>query len=124
MNVRPDLRKETLSVTEPADSSGQLLPEELGMDSVDVVIGVLLCEPHPGVIVVLAVEADDSGQIGDVGASEGAGNHALLDLVNLPDVILDAGKSQRCDANPAVLEHNMCLVFSAESAQDFAGDKI
>ena len=91
MNVRPDLSKGTLSVTEPADSSGQLLPEKLGMDGVDVVMGVLLCEPHPGVIVVLAVEADDSGQIGDVGAGEGAGNHALLDPMSLPDVILDAG---------------------------------
>ena len=90
MNVRPDLRKGPLSVTEPADSSGQLLPEELGMDGVDVVVGVLLCEPHPGALVVLAVEADDGGQVGDVGASEGAGNHALLDPVNLPDVILDA----------------------------------
>ena len=94
MNVRPDLSKGPLSVTEPADSSGQLLPEKLGMDGVDVVMGVLLCEPHPGVLVVLAVEADDGGQIGGVGASEGAGYHALLDLVNLPDVILDAGKSQ------------------------------
>ena len=94
MNVRPDLSKGPLSVTEPADSSGQLLPEKLGMDGVDVVIGVLLCEPHSGVLVVLAVEADDGGQIGDIGASEGAGYHALLDLVNLPDVILDAGKSQ------------------------------
>ena len=64
MNVRPDLRKGPLSVTEPADSSGQLLPEELGMDSVDVVMGVLLCEPHPGVLIVIAVEADDGGQVG------------------------------------------------------------
>ena len=91
MNVRPDLSKGPLSVTEPAESSCQLLPEELGMDGVDVVVGVLLREPHPGAFVVLAVEADGGGQVGDIGASEGAGNHALLDTVSLPDVILDAG---------------------------------
>ena len=91
MNVRPDLSKGPLSITEPADSSGQLLPEELGMDGVDMVMEVLLCEPHPGALVVLAVEADDGGQVGDVRAGQGAGNHALLDPVSLPDVILDAG---------------------------------
>ena len=91
MNVRPDLSKGPLSVTEPANGSGQLLPKELGMDGVNVVMGVLLREPHPGALVVLAVEADYGGQSGDVRASEGAGNHALLDTVSLPDVILDAG---------------------------------
>lgn len=38
----PDLRQRSHSVTKPADGSDQLLPEELAVDGVDVVIGVLL----------------------------------------------------------------------------------
>ena len=62
------------------------------MDIIDVLVGVTLCEPNPGVLIVVAVDTDDGGQAGDVGAGDGAGDHALLDLVNLPDMILDAGK--------------------------------
>ena len=62
------------------------------MDIVDVLAGVTLGEPDPGVLVVIAVDTDEGGQAGDVGAGDSAGNHALLDLVNRPDMILDTGK--------------------------------
>ena len=62
------------------------------MDIVDVLVGVTLGEPDPGVLVVIAVDTDEGGQAGDVRAGDSAGNHALLDLVNLPDMILDTGK--------------------------------
>ena len=62
------------------------------MDIVYVLVGVTLGEPDPGVLVVVAVDTDEGGQSGDVGASDSAGNHALLDLMNLPDMILDTGK--------------------------------
>ena len=62
------------------------------MDIVDVLVGLTLCEPDPGVLIIVAVNTDDGGQAGDVRAGDGAGNHTLLDLVNLPDMILDAGK--------------------------------
>ena len=62
------------------------------MDIVDVLVGVTLGEPDPGVLVVIAVDTDEGGQAGDVRAGDSAGNYALLDLMNLPDMILDTGK--------------------------------
>ena len=62
------------------------------MDIFNVVIGVTLREPDPRVLIVVAVDADDGGQAVDVGAGDSAGNYALLDLVNTPDMILDARK--------------------------------
>ena len=70
----------------------ELLPEELTVDILNVVIGVTLREPDPGVLVVIAVNTDDGGQAVDVGAGDSAGNHAILDLVTTPDMILDARK--------------------------------
>ena len=61
---------------------------------------------------VLAVEADNGGKIGDVRAGQGAGDHTLLDPVDIPHVIFDAGECQGGDADPAVLKHNMCLLLS------------
>ena len=111
MDMRLDLRKGSLSVTKSTNGSEAILLEELAMGDLDVVKGVRLREPEPRVLAVFAVGADDGGQLGDIGAGEGAGDHALLHPVNLPDVILDAGKSQRCDADTSVLENNIyCLV--------------
>ena len=87
-----DFSERSSSVTDPAYGCEEFLPEELAMNVVDVVISILLREPNPGVLIVITVDADEGGQAGDAGADDGAGDHALLDLVNLPDVILDAGK--------------------------------
>ena len=91
-HVRLDFYKGPSHVAEPAGGDEELLPQELTVDVVNVVIGVTLREPDPGVLVVIAVNTDDGGQAGDVGTGDGAGNHALLDLVNTPDMILDASK--------------------------------
>ena len=82
-------------VAESAGCGEELLPEELTVDIFNVVIGVILREPDPGVLIVVAVDAvvaDEGGQAVDVGAGDSAGNHAILDLVTTPDMILDARK--------------------------------
>ena len=79
-------------VAESAGCGEELLPEELTVDIFNVVMGVTLREPDPGVLVVIAVNTDDGGQAVDVGAGDSAGNHSILDLVNTPDMILDARK--------------------------------
>ena len=63
------------------------------VDVVDVVISFHLRTPHPGVLVIIAAEANEGSQVGEVRADYGAGDHAVLDLVNLPDMILDVSKA-------------------------------
>ena len=74
--------------TKPTRGREELLPEEMTVDIVDVVISFHLRTPHPGVLVIIAAETDEGSQARDVRADYGAGDHAVLDLVNLPDMIL------------------------------------
>lgn len=41
--------------------------------------------------------------MGNIRAGQGAGDHILLDPVNIPYMIFDAGECQGGDADPAVL---------------------
>ena len=85
-----DLLYGPLMVTQPADGAQELLPEELAVNVVNVVPGVLLGEPD-SVHIFLAVDTGDHGEVGETGGNDGILNH-VANVVNLSNMILDPGQ--------------------------------